>query len=492
MKIKRIAWRNFRSLTDGEICANGHDVTISGRNGAGKSSIANILPFVLFGKISAKGFNAQGLTDNAQVPEAEVEFDNGRKFRRVVTADSKNHTYLDGRDVPASKFNNVVFDLTGGAGSIILNPFTFPTMRWQDQRNFLLETFTTPEELPSDNEIRSRGKTVQTELLTTDARLSEVYSQLNGMPDVSRKEIDEKITAAQVELNALEAKRQLAEGQAQLLRRSVADLNGQIQRLVERHRTLMFNRERLLEKYRAVATVCPTCGARIPKERVEQAKSDITVVGRKTRDEAALVAKKIDELTEQLTTLKRELADAEQNTRQSTVDQTENRIKTLRGILERNRYLRTQLDLRDGLNQRINELTDRRSQLQSELSTLHGELSTVAERRQKLIRKKEHDVNSRFEFVSFKLFKILSTTNEFRETCEPMIDGVPFANLSKGEKFKAACDILRTFQTSFKCEMPLMIDDAESYTPNSLIELPNQKFLFTVTDCDLKIKVHDD
>ena len=52
MKIKTISWTNYKGLTDGEIFAKCGDVVISGRNGAGKSSIASVIPFVLFGKVT--------------------------------------------------------------------------------------------------------------------------------------------------------------------------------------------------------------------------------------------------------------------------------------------------------------------------------------------------------------------------------------------------------------------------------------------------------
>ena len=38
MKITRMNWTNFKGLVDGEIVADGCDVIVSGRNGAGKSS----------------------------------------------------------------------------------------------------------------------------------------------------------------------------------------------------------------------------------------------------------------------------------------------------------------------------------------------------------------------------------------------------------------------------------------------------------------------
>ena len=71
-----------------------------------------------------------------------------------------------------------------------------------------------------------------------------------------------------------------------------------------------------------------------------------------------------------------------------------------------------------------------------------------------------------------------------------MIDGVPYSSLSKGEKFKAALDILNALQSKFQRQFPLMIDDAESYTSNSFVELPNQLFLFKVTETDLQVSVN--
>ena len=102
----------------------------------------------------------------------------------------------------------------------------------------------------------------------------------------------------------------------------------------------------------------------------------------------------------------------------------------------------------------------------------------------------EANVNAQFQFVKFKLFKILAN-GDIKEDCAAMINGVPFQSLSKGEKLKAALDILNTLQKKFGIEMPLFLDDAESYTSNSFVDLPNQLFLFKVDEENLAISIDE-
>lgn len=493
MKLKRISWKNYRALKDGEIVADGHSVEISGRNGAGKSSIASIIPFVLFGKINAKGFDENGLTVTNQIPEAELEFVDGTKFRRVITHDGKNHTYVDGYEMSAGAFNSQVSKFTNGGGALLFNLFEFPTMSWKDQRNFLLANFTdVREDLPSADEIHSRGKNINTEIVMLDARIQEIYSQLREIPDMSIKDIDAELAELDAKITALDKTQHGGESNIESKRNAVADLSRQLNFYMQRQKTFTFDREELLRKYRAVSTTCPTCGAPIPAERVKKARSEIVTLGREAAQKAAEALARVEQLSAQLEAAKAELTEAERANAEF-YDQERN-VDLLESESRRDflREMRVQIGQRQKLDARIVELDDRRKKLSAELETLKGDLETVTSRRQQLIRKKESDVNSRFDFVTFKLFKILSTTGETRETCEPMLGGVPYANLSKGEKFKAACDILNALQKHFGTEMPLVIDDAESYTPNSILKLKNQLLLFTVIESDLKVEVSND
>lgn len=490
MKINRVSWRNYRNLRDGEIVCNGHNVTVSGRNGAGKSSIASVLPFVLFGKVSSKGFDEFGLTVTSQVPDAEVEFDDGRKLRRKITGDGKSHVYVDGLDTSTASFNSRVYQMTGGAGNLLFDPFEFPNMHWTKQRDFLLANFAEPEELPSAEELRSRLKSANAEVTELDARIKEIYEQLRDMPDDVVKDLDTKIQLAENEIARLQAARQLGDSELGLLKRRATDLRNKIAYYGRIRQDALNRRQQLLTKYRAVSTTCPTCGAQIPADRVKSAREAIVVDGKKAASQAEEAHMSLDKASAELDGVLAKISALEQPEFQTLDVEYATRITDLQRELGKLRYARTQIEQRAKLNARVTELDLRRRQVHVEIQDLNGELDTVNELRQKLIRKKEADVNSHFRFVTFKLFKILSTTGETRETCEAMIGGVPFANLSTGEKFKAACDILGALQVKFACEMPLMIDNAESLTPNSLLELPNQLFLFKVTDEDLTVTVN--
>ena len=148
MKIKRLSWRNYKGLQDGSIVADGHDVTISGRNGSGKSTIAEMIAFILFGKVtgSLKRYDAHGLTQRDRLTHgAEVEFDDGLTLRREIIDSSTGGItakfYINGAPVQKRQFDAKVESLTNGAGELILNPFAFFTMTAKERRNFIARTF---------------------------------------------------------------------------------------------------------------------------------------------------------------------------------------------------------------------------------------------------------------------------------------------------------------------------------------------------------------
>lgn len=55
IKFKKIRIRNFRGLVSFEANLEGRSVRISGANGLGKSSVADAITWVLFGKRTAVG-----------------------------------------------------------------------------------------------------------------------------------------------------------------------------------------------------------------------------------------------------------------------------------------------------------------------------------------------------------------------------------------------------------------------------------------------------
>lgn len=484
MKITRLSWQNYRNLSDGEIVADGNNVVVYGRNGAGKSSIASMLPFVLFGRIPSKSFDERGLTVNNQIPMVTVTFDDGHTFSRSVTPGNKNRTFLDGKEVPAQKFDMAVDGISGGGGMLLINPFEFPNLHWKSQRDFLLPNGLS---LPDVDNLRDKLKAVTREFVDLDSRIAELDSQLDDLPPTNEG-LDEKIADAELRLAKLNVDRQLSGGKIDLLQNAVNDLNNRIAVTTKRVQALTADRDKLRQNYASVKTTCPTCGAPLKPELIQKARDSIVKAGREANSEIATHQKALVQLQKELAAVREELDRVKREPANFDVAALQE-LKSLQSEIRRLQNIRAQADTANSLKRRRQAHIERQRQLHKRTAELEAQILLAEKQRGQAIRQCEHDVNAQFRFVKFKLFKILSSSGESRETCEVMLDGVPFASLSKGEKFKAACDVLLTLQRIFKAEMPLMIDDAESYTSNSLVKLPNQLFLFRVTDTDLAIEV---
>ena len=142
------------------------------------------------------------------------------------------------------------------------------------------------------------------------------------------------------------------------------------------------------------------------------------------------------------------------------------------------------------IERRITELKTQERALNEEIATLEGNLARAEKFQHEKIQRFEDEINANFEHVKFKLFDKRIDGTPY-EVCEAMIDGVPYASLSKGEKLKAALDIFRAIQRRYGVDLPLIIDDAESYTANSLVEITNQKIILRVAETDLQIEVNE-
>lgn len=455
MKINRISWRNFKGLSDGEIVAGGQNVTISGRNGAGKSSIASILPFVLFGRVPAKSFDKQGLTVKLQVPTATIEFDSVT-LKRSVTANNQNRTFVDGEEVSATQFSATVMNLTGGAGTLLFNPFEFPNLHWKVQRDFLLKHFAPKETFADVASLSEELKQLRKDAATLPARIEEIQRQLDDLPTGNVAELESRLDKLNTRLTEIQAQ-------------SSPD---KLKFLTERVRSLEHQREDLLTRYRNIKNVCPTCGAALPKSKVDAARNRIVAEGKRVKSELQKVRNELETL-------------------QSKSEFSVERALEIKSLQAEIRTLNEQLAAikqADKLRRRLEKLTVDEKSLNARIVELEGKIATAQAQRQRQMTASEDGVNAQFTCVKFKLFKLLAN-GDLSETCEPMINGVPYSSLSKGEKFKAALDILNVLQSKFGRQFPLMIDDAESYTSNSFVELPNQLFVFKVTETDLQISV---
>ena len=481
MKIQRISWQNFKGLTDGEIVANGRDVIISGRNGAGKSSIASILPFVLFGKIAAKSFDERGITIETQIPTATIEFDT-ITFKRSVTPRNQNRTFIDGQEVPATQFNAKVLELTGGIGTLFFNPFEFPNLNWKNQRDFLLKYFAENVQLPTTDEFKAELSQLKKNTADLPGRIAEILRQLDDIPTGDISEIENRIDDLQAELTQIQAEKLSGNAENDSTKRAIADLQRQENFFKSRLKAAQTRRDELRKRYHAIKDTCPTCGQKLPKNSVTKARDEIVTLGRQAAQEVADNETELARVQSELETLKNKVAEPSFDAAKI------GRMRTLQKEISDLQSKRANLKNADKLRERLARLTESEKSLNAKITELEGKIAHAQQLQRQQMTASENRVNQQFEFVTFKLFKLLAN-GELRETCEAMINGVPYSALSKGEKFKAALDIFRSLQEKFQLEMPLFLDDAESYTSNSFVEIPNQLFLFKVTEDDLKISV---
>lgn len=487
MKINRISWQNYRGLDDGNIITNGHNVIISGHNGAGKSSIASILPFVLFGKgaSSVKKFNEKFITnDDGLIHAAEVEFDDGTTLRREYSwfGKSNRHSlFVNGKPVKINEFNAHIFDLTQGLSELAFNPFEFCSAPANERRSLLMNVFgndihfddsavkdilagQSPEKFLADakrelRQLKKDAEKIQPKIDENKRILKNFPSDIDKAIQDVKTQLDKDIARRDKLRNEKDFNYQLALAQTQLSRtqRQVDSLNVTRQQLVNEWQSLKNSK-------------CPTCGQKItPNDaRLQSIVDDGKKVSADIKDcqqQADNLQKKVSELS----------AKAKDNLFGSELDLLNDSINDASKQLER---LQTAKDARN----RIDDLYREGANINDEINQLNQDIQAVSDFVQLKIEHIEAQINSHFQFVTWKLFNVAITTGEISPTCEPTLHGVPFNSLSKGEKLKAALDIFNALQIHRGVNLPIFLDDAESYTANSFVDLPNQLWLFKVTD----------
>lgn len=574
MRITRISWANFKGLEDSEIKADGNDVTVRGQNGAGKSSIAEVVPFVLFGKVTGtikRYANGLAPTEDGLAHGAEIEFDDGTTLRREIKWNSSgNKTFLYINESPAKSeaFKVEVEKLTHGGGVLVFNPFAFSDLKAEERRNLLLkmsgaiddeEIFALPE-FEGAKEIFD-GLTASTFIARTKVDLKNPQAELSGIPhriaELERRlaslpdDVDAKIFQTQLEdlrrerskitADKSESEKISAELQAtreqwtsltlqkpsdvrreyEMTLERVEELRRQISRQTKTLDAAKARRETLLNEYHSVEEskpgTCPTCGQKIPLEQFKAKRDEkllqIVTEGKRYKEEILSGEEALNELngklveaqkkSEQLKSTAERQASAEQKRREQLatleerIGDLKRQLETARATEENN--LRVRLDEADkkisDVNQRlseikaatetktrIKELRTRQKELNRQITELEGHLRLADSFQQRKIELVEEKISANFEHVRFKLFDYLIGTGELKPKCEAMLNGVPYSALSKGERLKAALDIFKAVQKFYRTEMPLLIDDAESYTANSFVDLPNQLWLFKVSD----------
>ena len=536
MRITRLSWTNYKGLADGAIDADGYDVEISGQNGVGKSTIAEMVSFILFGGKTIKPYEGGRVIASDLIHGAQVVFDDGTTLSRKVGGNTEGFRYfVNGERKSAAEFNNLVSGITHGGGELVINPFYFHDDKKfpkENRRNLLLKMLGTNEtkELTPDEASLLNGQTADEFIDATKAKLKNLKRDADKIParideleirlgkppvDYSAeiKQIESQI--ARLDISELESTRDKlnqaattnAKAEYDLIMRQSNSLKAAIARN-QRELDLKEKRfQNLSDEFHKVKNSepgnCPACGQKIPHAQFNDAKKkkmrDLSTEGFEIKADIETLAKQIEDGNKELFELGKKAGELSKAAEEQSANETKRReqlAQVKRAIAdnqsELNKHrnalanykaaMKADADNRARDTNRMNELQAKLKELNKKIVKLEGDINTAKLIRQRIVDLLEEKINSHFASVKFKLFNVVASTGEAKPTCEAFMHDVPYSALSKGEKLKCALETFKVIQEYFGVEMPVLIDDAESYTLNSLVDLPNQKWLFKVTN----------
>jgi len=339
---------------------------------------------------------------------------------------------------------------------------------------------------------------------------NESINQINLRIGELQRQVESAERQKDFELKGLEADQKTIE----TLRQEWTEENG---------RRLIFDEDKF---------ICPTCKREYEAEDINTMKQEMTssfmadkkkklegidLKGSELKGRIELVQNKIKELDGQLTTLKFPLSEAEASLKAQPEEQPIDPDKDLEGNLNYQDILESIKELEEKVNtpresmditshsemkrtinavlddlkkqltinesrqksfERIEELKKQEKDLSQQLADLEKTELTIMEfikARTDLI---ESRINDKFSMVRFKMFEQQINRVEI-ETCQTLIDGVPFPDANNGAKINAGLDIINALSSHYEVSAPIFIDNKESV--NELIPCESQLINLVVT-----------
>ncbi len=134
---------------------------------------------------------------------------------------------------------------------------------------------------------------------------------------------------------------------------------------------------------------------------------------------------------------------------------------------------------------RIAELEEKEKELAQAIADIEKQVADIEKYKATESAMVESAVNGRFKYVDFKLFA-QNLNGSIDDCCEATLNGVPYLDMSCGQKIIVGIDIINVLSAHYDLSVPLYIDNAESLTlpvesTSQTIELYAQKNLQKMT-----------
>ena len=532
--ITGIAAGNIANLPSFYIESDGSNIYVTGQNGVGKSTLMKTIWWTLAGS-TADGEKLIPIVGDG-LPYAEVEiFDGETKtlFRKEIVQymvrgkiARTTDCFLNGLPVTLKDFQDFFNTYIPVDGLQILTGLgNFFKLKPAEQRRILTENFssTNDAELAAEVGLDTNGLTVEMYADTLKGKVRRIKKEVASIPAViaelekqlvevvdDRGTLDFEKLALEMELKEMLHKMALSDeirgGVKEWQRKAGQATQDYWQRRKEydalKDEIAASERELagLRDQYELPPDNCPYCGQPVNIEHVEKMREKVVEDAKKISAKIAEYRAKLGQIAECGKTARQEMDAANEKLEELDFDSTEydlaskRRNDIQREISARDKRIakiETQLELNAKNARRIAELKAREKDLGAKLSECEGQLALCDKFTRAKVNLVTDNINSKFQYVKFKMFETLKS-GEVKSTCIATLNGVPYDNLSKGEKLKAALDVHNTFQRHYGVMLPLIIDDAESYTSNSLIEVENQQILLKAVEGQAELQIDCD
>nr|WP_312577713.1 AAA family ATPase [Sedimentibacter sp.] len=135
---------------------------------------------------------------------------------------------------------------------------------------------------------------------------------------------------------------------------------------------------------------------------------------------------------------------------------------------------------------RIKELNNEERKYAEQVAELEGQEFLVEEFVKTKVNMLEERINNTFKYVTFKMFD-LQTNGGLNDTCQALVNGVPFADVNNAGKINAGIDIINALSKVYKITAPIFIDNRESVV--DLIDTKSQVINLIVSKKDKKLRI---
>ncbi len=141
------------------------------------------------------------------------------------------------------------------------------------------------------------------------------------------------------------------------------------------------------------------------------------------------------------------------------------------------------------LKKRMEELNQEEKELQIKIAELEGQQYLGEEFIRTKVELLEDSINKKFKgAVTFKLFN-QQVNGGLAETCEALINGIPFSNANTASQINAGLSIINTLCEHYNISAPVFIDNAEAVNE---INKTDSQLIKLVVSLDKKLKVEVD